>query len=80
MLTLGVLTVSTLGAAGQRADTSGDAICALVVPPPLAATVAERTLVTDDRASIEAVLRHWADDLRLNVVLTTGGTGLSPTD
>ncbi|MGH2514771.1 MAG: MogA/MoaB family molybdenum cofactor biosynthesis protein, partial [Ktedonobacterales bacterium] len=80
MVTVGILTISTKGAAGEREDTSGDAIAALVTAPPLDATVAERAVVPDDRAAIEAVLRHWADDLRLNLVLTTGGTGLSPTD
>lgn len=80
MVTVGILTVSTKGAAGAREDTSGDAIRELVAAPPLEATVVERAVVPDDRASIESVLRHWADDLRLNLVLTTGGTGLSPTD
>lgn len=36
--------------------------------------------MADDRAAIEATLRHWADDLRLDLILTTGGTGLGPTD
>lgn len=80
MVTVGILTASTKGAAGQRADTSGDVIAEMVTQPPLAAQVAERTVVADDRAAIEGVLRHWADDLQLNLILTTGGTGLSPTD
>lgn len=80
MVTVGILTISTKGAAGAREDTSGDAIREMVTTPPLEATVVERAIVPDDRASIESVLRHWADDLRLNLVLTTGGTGLSPTD
>lgn len=80
MVTVGILTASTKGAAGQRADTSGDVIRDLVTAPPLSAEIRERTIVADERAAIEAVLRHWADDLRLNLVLTTGGTGLSPTD
>jgi molybdenum cofactor synthesis domain-containing protein len=80
MVTAGILTVSTKGAAGEREDTSGSAIQELVTAPPLDAQIVERRIVTDERASIEAVLRHWADDLRLNLVLTTGGTGLSPTD
>ena len=80
MVTVGILTASTNGAAGQRADTSGDVIRDLVTAPPLTAEVRERAIVADERAAIEAVLRHWADDLRLNLVLTTGGTGLSPTD
>lgn len=80
MVTVGILTISTKGAAGEREDTSGDAIRELVTAAPLEARVVERSIVPDDRASIEAALRHWADDLRLNLVLTTGGTGLSPTD
>jgi molybdopterin adenylyltransferase len=80
MVTVGILTVSTKGAAGEREDTSGEAIRELVTAAPLSAEVTERRVVPDERASIEAVLRHWADDLRLNLVLTTGGTGLSPTD
>ncbi len=80
MITVGILTVSTLGAAGQREDTSGEAIRELVTAVPLSADVADQRIVPDDRAAIESVLRHWADDLQLNLVLTTGGTGLSPTD
>jgi molybdopterin adenylyltransferase len=80
MITAGILTVSTSGAEAKREDTSGAAIRELVTAPPLEATVAEQAIVPDERASIEATLRHWADDLGLNLVLTTGGTGLSPTD
>ncbi len=80
MVTLGILTVSTSGAAGAREDTSGDVIATLATAAPLAATVVERRIVADDRAAIEAILRAWADDLRLHLILTTGGTGLSPTD
>jgi molybdenum cofactor synthesis domain-containing protein len=80
MVRVGILTVSTKGAAGERVDTSGDAIAELITAPPLAAEIAERQIVADDRAAIEATLRHLADDLRLHLVLTTGGTGLSPTD
>lgn len=80
MVTVGILTVSTKGAAGQREDTSGEAIRELVTGEPLRAEVAARQTVADDRSAIEAVLRHWADDQRLDLVLTTGGTGLSPTD
>ena len=77
---VGILTVSTKGAAGARADTSGAALREMVSAPPLEATVAEGLIVPDDRASIEATLRHWADDLHLDLILTTGGTGFSPSD
>lgn len=79
-VTLGILTVSTKGAASAREDTSGDAIAQLATAEPLWATVAERRIVADDRTAIEATLREWADDRKLNLILTTGGTGLSPTD
>ncbi len=79
-VTIGILTASTKGAAGAREDTSGDVAAAMVAGEPLQAVVAERLIVPDDRPAIEAALRHWADDLRLNLVLTTGGTGFSPTD
>ncbi len=80
MVSVGILTVSTRGAAGEREDTSGDAIREMVTGEPLSATVEARMIVADERASIESVLRSWADVLRLNLVLTTGGTGFSPTD
>ena len=80
MITVGILTASTKGAIGQREDTSGDIIAEMVSTPPLSATVDVRQIVPDERAAIESVLRHWSDDLHLNLILTTGGTGLSPTD
>jgi molybdopterin adenylyltransferase len=80
MTTVGILTISTKGAAGAREDASGEVIRELVTAPPFSATVAERAIVADDRAAIEAILRRWADEQRLDLILTTGGTGLSPTD
>ena len=80
MIQVGILTVSTSGAAGERADTSGDVLVEMLQSPPLHASIAERAIVPDDRGSIESALRHWADDRHLHLIVTTGGTGLSPTD
>jgi molybdenum cofactor synthesis domain-containing protein len=77
---VGILTISTQGAAGAREDTSGEAIRALVEAEPLRAQIVERAVVPDDRAAIERVLREWSDMRKLQLILTTGGTGLSPTD
>lgn len=77
---VGILTISTQGAAGAREDTSGEAIRALVEAAPLSAQVVERAIVADDRAAIEGALRAWADAGVTQLILTTGGTGLSPTD
>jgi molybdenum cofactor synthesis domain-containing protein len=80
MATVGILTISTKGAAGEREDSSGEVIREMVTAPPLSATVAERALLPDDRAAIEQTLRRWANEFHLDLILTTGGTGLSPTD
>jgi molybdopterin adenylyltransferase len=77
---VGILTISTQGAAGAREDTSGEAIRALVEATPLHAQIVERAIVPDDRAAIEQTLRAWADARQIQLILTTGGTGLSPTD
>lgn len=77
---VGILTISTKGAAGAREDTSGEAIRELVEAEPLNAQVVARAVVADDYAAIERVLREWSDEAQLSLILTTGGTGLSPTD
>ena len=77
---VGILTISTQGAAGAREDTSGEAIRALVEAAPLNGQVVERAIVADDRAAIEGALRAWVDAGAAQLILTTGGTGLSPTD
>jgi molybdenum cofactor synthesis domain-containing protein len=78
VIRVGILTASTLGARGEREDTSGQAIRELVAT--IGATVEEYRVVTDDRATIAGTLREWCDGAGLDLILTTGGTGLSPTD
>jgi molybdopterin adenylyltransferase len=73
-----VLTISTSKASGAGVDESGAQLARLV--EHLGLELAARDLVTDDRAQIEARLRHWADTERCALVLTTGGTGLAPRD
>lgn len=79
MITIGVLTISDSGARGERADTSGEAICAMVATLP-DAVVSAGTIIPDERLLIEATLREWCDEKHLNLILTTGGTGLAPRD
>ncbi len=78
MIRVGILTASTLGARGEREDTSGLAIREFVAQ--IDGNVEAYRVVTDDRTIIATALREWADDLGLDLILTTGGTGLSPTD
>ena len=78
MYKLGVLTVSTSGFYGQRDDTSGLTISDLLGPPMYDRVVYE--VIPDDQRRIEERFKTWADDLNLDLIVSTGGTGLSPTD
>ena len=73
-----VLTISDAGARGARADTSGDAIAAWAAAR--GDDLVERNIVPDEREQIGALLSRWADDDVADLVLTTGGTGLTPRD
>lgn len=73
-----ILTTSSAGARGERKDTSGDAIVAWAREHGY--HLAGRELVTDDVNAIVRQLLVWCDGGGVDVVLTTGGTGLSPTD
>ena len=73
-----ILTISTSRSAGAGADTSGDAIAAWVQEGNH--TLAARELVSDDSAAIISRLAQWCDTDAADLILTTGGTGLSPTD
>lgn len=72
-----VVTVSDRSAAGARADASGPLLAGLLESAGW--DVAERRVVPDERAAIESALVELAADA-VALVLTTGGTGLSPRD
>ena len=78
MIRLGILTVSDAGARGERTDGSGDAIAAWAGGKGY--TVVERALVADETAAIAATLVRWADGGSVDLILTTGGTGLTARD
>jgi molybdopterin adenylyltransferase len=73
-----IITISTSKAAGEGRDEGGPRLAALA--EELGAQIVGRDLIPDDRARIEERLRHWALSERCELVLTTGGTGLSPSD
>jgi len=73
----GILTVSDKASRGEREDRSGPALRELI---EAAGAEAVRTaIVPDDQEEIRAVLMAWSNE-GLDLVLTTGGTGLSPRD
>ncbi len=75
---IAVLTVSDAASRGERVDTSGDAIVAWA--ESRGDRVVERALVPDESARIVPMLLAWCDGDSADLVLTTGGTGLSPRD
>jgi molybdenum cofactor synthesis domain-containing protein len=79
-ITAAVLTVSDRCAAGALPDTSGPALVKLL-QESLGARVVATACAPDEADQIAAQLRAWAlDDPRPDLILTTGGTGLSPRD
>jgi molybdopterin adenylyltransferase len=79
MIRVGILTVSDRSARGERADESGPVIRDLV-ERELEADVAEYNIVPDDQEEIAKTLARWSDELDLDLILTTGGTGFAGRD
>ncbi len=75
---IGILTISDLGAVGQRADTSGEAIADWAYERGYEVVV--RSVAADESDRISGKLARWADSGEVDVVLTTGGTGLTERD
>lgn len=76
--TAAVITVSDQGSRGLRRDTSGPAVCDMLEAAGF--SVAYTAIVPDERAEIACALCRCADELKADLIITTGGTGLSPRD
>ncbi|MCX5999912.1 MAG: MogA/MoaB family molybdenum cofactor biosynthesis protein [Chloroflexi bacterium] len=77
MFTGGILTASDKGSRGERQDESSLAIKRSLAS--LGVSWLKYAIVPDEKQAISEKLREWADD-GLDIILTTGGTGLSPRD
>jgi molybdopterin adenylyltransferase len=76
---VGILTISDRGYQGEYRDISGPAIRELVADW-LDGSVEVEAIVPDEREIVAETLRTWADEIGLDLVLTTGGTGFGPRD
>ena len=76
MFNLGILTISDKGWQGQRYDESGKVIRETL----LDSDVVKYEVVPDEADVIAGKLAEWADGGSVDVILTTGGTGLGPRD
>lgn len=78
MYKVAVITISDKGSVGQREDTSGPAICEILKENNY--DVVYTNIISDDIDGIKQELIKCADDMKLSLVITTGGTGFSPRD
>ncbi len=78
MFNAGVLTISDKGSIGERIDTSGPAAQKRL--GALSINVTKYEIVPDEKDVIASKLIEWVDKENLDIILTTGGTGLSPRD
>lgn len=75
---VGVITCSDKGVRGQREDTSGAYIVEHM--SSIGFEVLEKVVISDDLETIKDKLLYFADTLKVDLILTTGGTGFSPRD
>ena len=78
MLNFGILTISDKGWRGQRHDESGQAIKERL--SRLDSRLIKYDVVPDEKDVIAGKLSQWADEGSMDIILTTGGTGLGPRD
>ncbi|XP_062502428.1 gephyrin-like [Corticium candelabrum] len=76
----GILTVSDRCSSGETEDESGENLENLLKSSTLKPKEVVRHCVSDDKPAIQDALRYFCDELKLELVLTTGGTGFSPRD
>jgi molybdopterin adenylyltransferase len=74
----GVVTVSDKGYAGEREDSSGPLLAELL--RKMGVQIVQQTIVPDEQAEVRRTLIVLADEARLDLIVTTGGTGPAPRD
>ena len=74
----GILTISDKGWRGERQDRSGEVIRGIL--SQIDAQIVNYDIVPDEKNLIAEKLIQWADKDGIDVIITTGGTGLSPRD
>ena len=78
MFTAGILTVSDKGSRGERQDKSGEAIREIL--SSIDVRIVNYDIIPDEKELISKKLVEWADEDKVDVIVTTGGTGLTPRD
>jgi len=76
--TAAVITISDKGSKGERVDTSGPSLCKILEEDGW--KIEYTNIIPDDFVTIQEELKLCADEKKIPLVLTTGGTGFSPRD
>lgn len=76
--TFGIITISDKGSRGERLDTSGQEIRSILEKKGFA--FSDYLIVPDEADEISAALKTYADEKKIDLIVTTGGTGVSPRD
>ena len=77
MFRIGIITASDKGSRGEREDVSGQIIREMIGE---IGTVCQYLIVPDDEPALRSAMKHMADNQGIDLILTTGGTGLGPRD
>ena len=77
MFSIGIITASDKGSRGEREDISGQTIASMLKD---LGEIQHYVVVPDEQALLSAEMIHMIDNLKIDLVLTTGGTGLGPRD
>lgn len=78
VISAGVITISDRGSRGEREDLSGREIMNML--KDIAVTVVHTTIVPDEKKRIKDTLIDFTDNKKVDLIVTTGGTGVSPRD
>ena len=76
--TCGVLTLSDKGSRGEREDTSGPVLKQMLTEQGYKIVAYE--IIPDQQDLIESTLCIWVDEKQIDLIITTGGTGVAPSD
>src|SRR5260370_2142209 len=80
MIRLAIVTISDKASSGERADAGGPAIRDALMANGVAFSEVEYIIVPDDEQRIGEALFHTSEGGHVDLILTTGGTGLAPRD
>jgi len=78
MIKVGILVISDKASRGERKDESGPIMKKIIKKLP--AEVSEYKIISDEKDQIKENLINWVDKLRLDLILTSGGTGIGARD